>query len=494
MSKTIFVNETIVTPTFLNEINKHRHTGIDVDGDGILDYAVSTGSANAYVLTLPTAITAHVSGMPIKFKANFTNTGAATINISSLGAKIIKKLGSLDLEANDIVSGQIYTISYDGTYYQLENISSAERYAASTGSANAYVLTLSPALAAHITGKEISFKANFTNTGAATINISGLGAKTIKKLGSLDLEANDIVSGQIVTIAYDGTYYQVKSISSVERYAASTGSANAYVLTLSPALAAHITGKEISFKANFTNTGAATININGLGVVALKKLGSLALEANDIISGQIYTISYDGTYYQLLNFSSDKRYSSATGSSNAYVLTLSPALTDHVAGREISFKANFANTGAATININGLGAVALKKNGSSALEANDILSGQIVTIAYDGTNYQLTSPVVAVFTSSLAENGYQKLPSGLILQWGKYGSVINSETTISINLPIAFPTACLNAQATGIGTASTKDLFLQVHTISTTVLVFRSQYESYGACSVDGFYWFAIGY
>ena len=169
-------------------------------------YAESTGNSNAYILTLPIAITAHAAGMPILFKSNFTNTGAATININGLGAVAIKKNGGEALSANDIVSGQIITVVYDGAYYQLDR--QAIPYATSSGSANAYVLTLSPARVAHIPGMPILFKANFTNTGAATININGLGAVSIKKYDNTDLSADDIVSGQLVIIAYDGTYYQ----------------------------------------------------------------------------------------------------------------------------------------------------------------------------------------------------------------------------------------------------------------------------------------------
>jgi hypothetical protein len=79
---------------------------------------------------------------------------------------------------------------------------------ASTGSANAYVLTPTVALAAYVTGERYSFRANFSNTATATLNISGIGAKTIKKFtasGSSALAANDIRSGQPVTVEYDGT-------------------------------------------------------------------------------------------------------------------------------------------------------------------------------------------------------------------------------------------------------------------------------------------------
>jgi hypothetical protein len=79
---------------------------------------------------------------------------------------------------------------------------------ASTGSSNAYVLTPTVALDSYATGERYSFRANFANTGAATLNISSLGAKTIKKMtaaGKADLAAGDIQNGQSVTAEYDGT-------------------------------------------------------------------------------------------------------------------------------------------------------------------------------------------------------------------------------------------------------------------------------------------------
>lgn len=79
---------------------------------------------------------------------------------------------------------------------------------ASTGSANAYVVTPTEALAAYVTGERYSFRSSFANTGSATVNISALGAKTIQKMtsaGLANLASGDIQSGQPVTVEYNGT-------------------------------------------------------------------------------------------------------------------------------------------------------------------------------------------------------------------------------------------------------------------------------------------------
>lgn len=59
------------------------------------------------------------------------------------------------------------------------------------------------------------------------------------------------------------------------------------------------------------------------------------------------------------------------------------------------------------------------------------------------TNDSSTKAATTAFAnpgSSLAASGYQKLPSGLILQWGSFTS--SGAGTSSVSFPIAFPTAC----------------------------------------------------
>lgn len=53
---------------------------------------------------------------------------------------------------------------------------------------------------------------------------------------------------------------------------------------------------------------------------------------------------------------------------------------------------------------------------------------------------------VADHAKSLTANGYQKLPSGLIIQWGTTAAITSDGRTM-VTFPIAFPTACLSAVA-----------------------------------------------
>jgi len=94
------------------------------------------------------------------------------------------------------------------------------------------------------------------------------------------------------------TDYKI-SQSGTEIYATAGGTANALTLTLSPAPSAYTAGMKVSFKASATNTGATTINVNGLGVKDIKKSVTNNLTSGDIVTNGVYEITYDGTNFQI---------------------------------------------------------------------------------------------------------------------------------------------------------------------------------------------------
>lgn len=88
-------------------------------------------------------------------------------------------------------------------------VDGAVNYGVDAGGTDAYAITLAPAVAAYTTGMMITFYANTINTGAATLNVNGLGAKTIVKRVSTALEDGDIESGQLCMVVYDGTNFVI---------------------------------------------------------------------------------------------------------------------------------------------------------------------------------------------------------------------------------------------------------------------------------------------
>lgn len=194
-------------------------------------------------------------------------------------------------------------------------------------------------------------------------------------------------------------------------------------------------------------------------------------------------------------------YALATGSANAYAVTLSPVLDTHIAGMPIVFKANHTNTGAATINLNALGALPIKRPDGADLQADDILSGQIVMVVYDGAAYQLLNASRDVidmddFAASLNQNGYQILPSGKIEQWGIY-NLSSEQRYCSITFPITFPTACYNLQLTGINPISTgsspRDQFPEAIAISASGCSVHIERTFNAQGTIAGFFWRALG-
>ena len=80
-----------------------------------------------------------------------------------------------------------------------------------------------------------------------------------------------------------------------------------------------------------------------------------------------------------------------TGGANAYSCNLTPPVTSYNAGTTYWFRANAANTGAATINFNSLGPKPILKQAGQSLAAGDIITGQWVMATYDGANMQMQS-------------------------------------------------------------------------------------------------------
>lgn len=91
-----------------------------------------------------------------------------------------------------------------------------------SGGTDAYAFTASPTITAYSDGQIFSFEADVANTGAATLNVSSLGAKTIKKNKSQDLVTGDIVAGQYIMVQYDSgddTFQMLSPSSSPVSYA-----------------------------------------------------------------------------------------------------------------------------------------------------------------------------------------------------------------------------------------------------------------------------------
>lgn len=81
-------------------------------------------------------------------------------------------------------------------------------------------------------------------------------------------------------------------------------------------------------------------------------------------------------------------YGVASGT-NAKTITLNPPPTAYVDGMAISFKNTTQNTGAVTLNVNGLGAKPVLKPNGNTLVSGALKADSVYTVRYNGTNFIL---------------------------------------------------------------------------------------------------------
>jgi hypothetical protein len=108
----------------LNEIVKTNTPSSSRTGAALEAMEVYTVSGtDTYTVTIPvtglySGVATYASGDQFTLLFPNANTGAATININSEGAKGIEKEGGA-LSAGDLIAGGIYRVAYDGTDFQI---------------------------------------------------------------------------------------------------------------------------------------------------------------------------------------------------------------------------------------------------------------------------------------------------------------------------------------------------------------------------------------
>lgn len=223
-----------------------------VAGGATLPYGAASGSGDTIIATLPITSDFSDGGMFI-VRANAANTGASNtpnLQVNSYASRRIKKIGGVALIASDIVSGMnmilVYNLAQD-CYYLINH--------------------------------ESTF---LKRDGTAAM------------LGTLDMgshKVSSVLSGTAKTDAPNIGQVQDNST----QYAVAGGSPNALTLTLSPALTAYVNGQRINFNALSTNTGAATITVNGLSALTMTRVDGSPMQAGDIQASTIYEIIVSGS-------------------------------------------------------------------------------------------------------------------------------------------------------------------------------------------------------
>lgn len=123
-------------------------------------------------------------------------------------------------------------------------------------------------------------------------------------------------------------------------------------------------------------------------------------------------------------------YIADTGAANAYVITPTNAPPAYAGGETFKFVPANANTGAATLNRNGLGAKAIVHPDGTVLRGGDIPALGLVEVTYQAAlgKYILLTTTTNIYAAT--SPGYVRIPgTSLVIQWVKYS--ISSFSTIN---------------------------------------------------------------
>lgn len=187
----------------------------------------------------------------------------------------------------------------------------------------------------------------------------------------------------------------------------------------------------------------------------------------------------------------------AGGSANALTATMVPVPAALVAGLQVVVQASATNTGAATINVNALGAKAIQLGGS-ALAAGAIQSGLVYTLIYDGTQFQLQGTPTTTLASLGGQAALTITANGLgiaigfpisgvtyYLQAGVVTIPGNTDGTITYPVSLTTTSYCVVSG----GAANNDDSTCRVRSTSTSGATAANSDNGSHSC-----WWISLGY
>lgn len=148
------------------------------------NYAADTGTTNSIAIAFSPAVAGYTAGLQISFKAAHTNTGAATLNANTLGAKSLVNPDQSALQSGQIIAGGVYQAAYDGTVFICTTAFAIPATSAQVQTGTSAITFVSPSTAgSHKSAAKLWGVFVGTNTGTITL-LGSYGVTNVVRAGT----------------------------------------------------------------------------------------------------------------------------------------------------------------------------------------------------------------------------------------------------------------------------------------------------------------------
>ncbi len=255
------------------------------------------------------------------------------------------------------------------------------------------------------------------------------GSKYITKENSAPLNVNDILENRFVITVYDGTSDTFTIVSTSKQDIArianishavniSNGPVSYNATSVGTSLGAYLDGLTVNGMVTIANSGSsATLNVDGLGARPISRPNNQALQPADIDANNFSVFRYNSftNKFELVSISksniinesaTETYYYSTSGASEKTNYTIVSANTSfptnrYADGMIVRFLAESTNNLSPSLNINGLGAKAIKKPTASGAFIS-LPAGEITTTIFTDLTYSLSLDAFVVGSTQSA--------------------------------------------------------------------------------------------
>lgn len=310
------------------------------------------------------------------------------------------------------------------------------------GAAPNFTLTPSPAITAYAAGQRFRVKFHAAGTGTDVLNVSALGNKSLKQYDSTGAKvAAVIAASQLADVEYDGEDMVI-----VDALPASTGiTPPQFDNDTSLATTAFVQRA----LGNFSGESAHNVDTQLTG----NDFGRLVIFAGSSVANRTFTLplAAAGASGCKITF----------WNNSSYNLTVVP------------FAGDFLDTGTSAP-----ASIVLGPGSTLVCETFSSVGWRLI----EGTARLQNS---REFASSVAANGYQRLPNGIIIQWMQFAKTTTA-SPISNSWPIAFPTALWNISGTIGGATNPNGGAISASGNTTTCTIYTTSGQPSGTIMVIG--------